>query len=117
MPGYGGTSTSGISSESATSAACSGPAPPKATSANSRGSCPFSIVRERIARAMFEFAIVRIPSAVSASPSPSSAASPWTASTAASRSSFMRPPRNRSGSSLPSTVWASLMVGSVPPSP
>ena len=36
-------------SESATSAACSGPAPPNATSANSRGSWPFSIVRERIA--------------------------------------------------------------------
>ena len=57
-------------SESATSAACSGPAPPNATSANSRGSWPFSIVRERIARAMFEFAIVRIPSAVSSERQP-----------------------------------------------
>ena len=74
MPGCGGTSTSGISSMSATSAACSGPAPPNATSANSRGSCPFSIVRDRIARAMFELAIVRIPSAVSRTPMPSCSA-------------------------------------------
>ena len=35
---YGGTITSGIPSDSATSAACVGPPPPKATSANSRGS-------------------------------------------------------------------------------
>ena len=36
----------------ATSAPCSGPAPPKATSAKSRGSMPFCTVRERMALAM-----------------------------------------------------------------
>ncbi len=75
MPGYGGTITSGMPSDSATSAACIGPAPPKATSANSRGSWPFWTVRERIAPAMFAFAIVTMPSAASSSGRPSSSAS------------------------------------------
>ena len=52
-------------SDSATSAACIGPPPPKATRANSRGSWPFWTVRERIAPDMFAFAIVTIPSAAS----------------------------------------------------
>ena len=38
MPGFGGTSTVGIDSSRASAAPCSGPAPPKTTSANSRGS-------------------------------------------------------------------------------
>ena len=38
MPGFGGTSTVGIDSSRARSAPCSAPAPPKTTSANSRGS-------------------------------------------------------------------------------
>ena len=63
-------------SDSATSAACIGPPPPKATSANSRGSWPFWTVRERIAPDMFAFAIVTIPSAASSSGRPSSSAEP-----------------------------------------
>ena len=38
MPGLGGTSTVGIESSRASAAPCSGPAPPKTTSAKSRGS-------------------------------------------------------------------------------
>ncbi len=38
MPGLGGTITVGIDSSCASAAPCSGPAPPKATSAKSRGS-------------------------------------------------------------------------------
>ena len=38
MPGFGGTSTIGIDRSRARSAPCSGPAPPKTTSAKSRGS-------------------------------------------------------------------------------
>ncbi len=38
MPGFGGTITVGIDSSRASAAPCSGPAPPNATSAKSRGS-------------------------------------------------------------------------------
>ena len=38
MPGLGGISTAGISASRARAFACTGPAPPKPTSRNSRGS-------------------------------------------------------------------------------
>ena len=51
-PGAGGMITSGIASSSARNAACTGPAPPKAISANSAGSCPRSTETMRSACAM-----------------------------------------------------------------
>ena len=74
-PGNTGTSTWGIPSERATSAACRGPAPPKATSVNWRGSWPFWIVRERIAFAMLWLTSVITPAAASEVPSSSCALS------------------------------------------
>ena len=50
-----GTSTVEIPSSSASSHACSGPAPPKATSAKSRGSCPRSTETTRSARSISAF--------------------------------------------------------------
>ena len=78
-PGLGGTSTRRMPMASAISAACVGPAPPKATSTNSRGSMPCSTVTMRMAFAMFSFAIRTIdeatstPSGPARSPSRSSA--------------------------------------------
>jgi hypothetical protein len=69
--GVGGAITSGMSRMAATSAPCSGPAPPKATSEKPRGSMPFWIVRERIAFAMLALMTVMIPSAASLRPKPS----------------------------------------------
>ena len=57
--------TSGIPIRAATSTACSGPAPPKATRENSRGSTPFCTVRELIAFAMFALTMASTPSAAS----------------------------------------------------
>ena len=65
-------------SSRATSAPCSGPAPPKATSTKSRGSSPFCSVRERIAFAILALTMVRMPSAASSSDRPSCSASPPT---------------------------------------
>ena len=75
MPGWGGTTTSGTSSIAATSAPCSGPAPPKATSEKSRGSRPFCTVFERMALAMFALTMVSTPSAASCLSMPSVSAS------------------------------------------
>ena len=55
--------TTSISSSSARKAACIGPAPPKATSAKSRGSIPWATVSVRIACAIFALITSRIPSA------------------------------------------------------
>ena len=117
IPGCGGTSTSGTPSIAASSAACSGPAPPKATSANSRGSRPRSTVIERIVCAMFALATVRMPAAASRRSIPSSSASRSTAASARSVCNGISPPRKRSGSIRPSTRCASVIVGSSPPSP
>ena len=68
--------TSGMPSARATSAPCSGPAPPNATSAKPRGSSPFCTVRELIAFAMLALTIVRMPSAASSRPRPSCSARP-----------------------------------------
>ena len=53
IPGRAGTSTRGIASSRARSQACSGPAPPKAKSAKSRGSAPSEIDTIRIAPAIW----------------------------------------------------------------
>ena len=58
----------GCPSASATSQACRGPAPPKATSSRSRGSWPRSTVTTRIAATISWFATARIPRAAAARP-------------------------------------------------
>ena len=63
--GSAGTMTSPISSSRARKAACIGPAPPKATSAKSRGSMPCSTVSVRIACAIFALMTSQMPSASS----------------------------------------------------
>ena len=52
MPGRAGTSTSGMPSSRASATACSGPAPPKANSAKSRGSWPRASDTMRMAPAI-----------------------------------------------------------------
>ena len=59
---------------SASPAACIGPPPPNASSAQSRPSIPRSTVTRRSARAMVALATVTTPSAVSTRPSPSASA-------------------------------------------
>ena len=76
-------------SSSAIAAACSGPAPPKASSANPRGSRPRSTVITRSARTISAFATRRMPAAHSATGIPSAAASAPTAAA--------RPPRGPGG--------------------
>ena len=70
-PGCGGTRTVAIPSRSATARACSGPAPPKAISAKSRGSSPRSTAISRIALAMFSSAVRSAASAAARASSPS----------------------------------------------
>ena len=104
--------TSGMPSMSATSAPCSGPAPPNATSAKSRGSMPFCTVRERMALAMLLLMTVSTPSAASSFVRPSARPAPRSRDARASSSSFMLPPRKSSLSRRPSTTLASVTVGS-----
>ena len=101
---------------SATALACSGPAPPKATSANSRGSWPRCTLITRSAPAMFSLTILRIPSAASSRLRPIASAIVPTAVRAASTSSSISPPISRGGR-WPTTTLASVTVGAVPPRP
>ena len=70
-PDIAGTITLPIPSNPATSTACTGPDPPNAISAMSRGSRPRSTVTERMALAMATFAILRIPAAACTTSRPS----------------------------------------------
>ena len=115
-PGEGGTITGKEPISSATALACSGPAPPKATSANSRGSWPRWTEITRSAPAMFSLTIARIPSAAWSTDSPIASATPATAVRAASASSVISPPIRRGGR-WPTTTLASVTVGAVPPLP
>ena len=116
-PGRGGITTVGMSSSSASRQACSGPAPPKATSAKRRGSCPRPTDTVRMARAIALSMISTMPAAASSTPSasgrPMRAA---TAARAAAASSGSSPPSSAAGM-RPSTRCASVTVGSLPPRP
>ena len=104
-------------SSSARSTPCSGPAPPNGTSVNRRGSWPRSIETSRIAPTIEALTTARMPSAASSSVSPSGPAIfSRIARSAASRSSVTAPPTSVGGI-RPSTRWASVTVGSVPPLP
>ncbi len=92
-PGETGTSTRRMSSARATSPACTGPLPPKATRVKSRGSRPRSMVTDRIARAMLALATSLIPWAASSTERPSGAATwAWIAARARCASSRSSPP-------------------------
>ena len=116
-PGRGGITTVGMSSNSASRHACSGPAPPNATRAKRRGSCPRPIDTVRMARAMELSMISTMPAAASSTPRPSGAPTRASmAARAASTSSGISPPSS-AGGMRPSTRCASVTVGSVPPRP
>ena len=98
--------------------ACSGPAPPNAIIAVSRGSTPFFTDTARTASDMAASAICTMPSAASFTPSrvgPQSFSS--IARSAALTSSFIAPLRKRSALMRPSTRLASVTTGSVEPLP
>ena len=104
-------------SSSASAQPCSGPAPPNGTSVKSRGSWPRSTETTRSAPTMLLSTMARMPRAASSRPRPSGRRR-WLsiARAAASASSAMRPPSRHAGR-WPSTTWASVTVGSVPPRP
>ena len=98
VPGERGTNTVAMPTSRASSAPSTGPAPPKATRAKSRGS---TAARDRIlvnSAYMFATAIRTTLSAPSCGVIPSGPANRATASAASVGSSGMRPPRNRPGS-------------------
>ena len=87
-----------ISSARAMPAANSGPLPPNANSAYSRGSRPRSLETARIARIMFDAAIRWAPYAASASGRPSGAATfSWKISWERAAFSFTAPPASAVG--------------------
>ena len=85
--------------------ACSPPAPPKHSSAYPRGSIPRCTVTTRSARSISALATRTIPSAHSASDSPSSSASAPIARCAASRSSWTPPASGASGPDTQARGW------------
>ena len=99
-------------------AACIGPAPPKAKSTNSRGSCPFSMETIRAALAIWLSATARIAAAASSAFNPSGLpmvslmrVRTW------SRFAGARSPASEAVSMRPSTALASVTVGVSPPRP
>ncbi len=78
--------------------ACSGPAPPNATSAKSRGSKPCCTETSRSAPNMFSLTMSMIPAAAASTESrPVASAMVWTAVRAASGSSVISPPASALG--------------------
>ena len=95
-----------------------GPAPPKATSANSRGSYPLRTLFTSIAWIMLWLAILIAPSAACSTVMPSGPASfSSRAARARPASRATRPPRCSWAATRPRISWQSVTVGCVPPSP
>ena len=102
----------------ATSAACKGPAPPKANRVSSVTSWPCSVVTARIARLMLAAATRMIPSAASSTEMPRGRAMRASMlARAASRSTGIRPSSSATGLSRLRQMFASVRVGSSPPRP
>ena len=76
----------------ASALACSGPAPPKAISAKSRGSKPCCTETSLSAPNMFSLTMSMMPAAARLRSRPKAVATVCTAVTAASTSSFISPP-------------------------
>ncbi len=107
-----------ISSSSAMSVACIGPAPPNAINAKSRGSKPRAIEISLIALTIRATAIRMMPSAARATFNPSKArAMRSTAVRAKPSSNSTTPPSFTLDASRPITRFASVTVGSNPPLP
>ena len=118
MPGQRGITIRSMPSSSATCGACIGPAPPRATSAKRRGSWPRATEMTRSAAAMFALRTRTTAAAASSTDNPSGRCDRRSiAAWAGAASSGARPPRDRAGSSVPSTTWASVTVASTPPMP
>ena len=96
-------------------AACTGPAPPKATSANSRGSRPLGET-DRSARIIEAFASRYTPAAASSSAA-RAARRPARPPSRRARPRSDRPPATAPAGFRPSTRFASVTVGSSPPRP
>ena len=113
-----GITTRSMPSFRASRPACSGAPPPNATNVWRPITLPRSMAWTRAAFAMFSSTISTTPTAGQWAsrprPSPTSRAS---AAAARSGWSAIRPPANRSGSSLPSTRLASVTVARSPPRP
>ena len=92
-----GNTTRGDSSSSATPHACTGPAPPNASSVTPRRSAPCSTACIRDAAAMFWLTSSWMPAAVSCADRPSGSATERSAAAQASMSSAMSPPRKNDG--------------------
>src|SRR5919204_354802 len=117
-PGKLGTSTHGVPTSRAICAANSGPAPPSATSAKSRGSKPLRTEFSSIDCTIECVRICNAPIEASSTLMPRASAGPRSkASRARSARSCISPPRNASGRSQPRLTIASVAVGSVPPRP
>ena len=118
IPGATGTMTSRAETASASATPCSGPAPPKGTRENSRGSTPRATELERMASAMLELITRMMPSAASLTGMSSLfAIFASMARSARAGSTGRSPPSSLSASSRPSATWASVTVGSSPPLP
>ncbi len=118
VPGTFGMITFGMKISLAMATACSGPAPPNAIIAVSRGSTPFFTDTARTASDIAASAICTMPSAASFTlrrVGPQSFCS--MARSDAFTSSFIAPLRNRSALMRPSTRLASVTTGSVEPLP
>ena len=110
-PGRAGISTVGIASSCASAAACSGPAPPNANSAKSRGSWPRARLTMRIAPAILSLATRTIAAAAAVASSPSGAPTCSTsAARIASSETACSTESSRSGSRRPRTRLASVIV-------
>ena len=107
-------SAAGMPSASARSQACSGPAPPNATSVKRAGSCPRSTEITRSARAIFAFTTSITAAAARRGSPPNGSATLRSARSARAGSSAIVPPRRCSGRRRPSTACASVTVGASP---
>ena len=99
--------------------ACSGAAPPKATSVRSAMATPRSTACTRAAFAMFSSTISATPTAACSAVMPLQLAAMPAASAASAMAGSMAilPPAKRDGSILPMARSASVTVASVPPRP
>ncbi len=98
--------------------ACTGPAPPKASSMKSRKSCPRMVEMALIASSIFTSMMRTTPSAASSTPMPSGRATlVSTACRALAGSRRIFPPRKLSPLRWPSSRLQSVMVGISPPRP
>ena len=116
-PGITGSNTRLISRLRAKSQAWIGPLPPNATNVKSRASIPRSTLTARLAPAILALVTSRTPYAASSMLKPNGLASPSAITCRARSISSVRVPPASSFGRYPSTAFASLTVGFMPPCP